>query len=307
VRDAHRDNARRETGKEGGSRARKIRARDSKRQEARRDATLGFALVEAAFFDLDKTVIATSSVMALGGTLYRDGLISKRTIVRGLYAQVVYLLVGADENKMERMREAMLTLTKGWDQQHVKQLVRETLDDVLTPIIFAEALDLIEEHRQAGRKTVIVSSSPAETVEPIAEYLGVDDVIATRARLDDRGRYTGELEFYAYAAHKADAIREMAVYEGLDLASSYAYSDSITDLPMLELVGHPVAVNPDRELARVAREREWEVRYFQRPVRLRDRVPVPPKGPTLAAGTIAIAAGTAIGVYMWLRRRSPAV
>jgi HAD superfamily hydrolase (TIGR01490 family) len=260
--------------------------------------------VEAAFFDLDKTVIATSSVMALGGTLYRDGLISKRTIVRGLYAQVVYLLVGADENKMDRMREAMLTLTKGWDEQHVKQLVRETLDDVLTPIIFAEALELIDEHRKAGRKTVIVSSSPVETVEPIAEYLGVDDVIATRARLDSRGRYTGELEFYAYAAHKAEAIREMAVCEGLDLASSYAYSDSITDLPMLELVGHPVAVNPDRELARIAREREWEVRYFQRPVRLRDRVPVPPKGPTLAAGTVALAVGAAVGVYVWLRRRS---
>ena len=96
----------------------------------------------------------------------------------------------------------------------------------------------------------------------------------------------------------------MAVAEGLDLASSYAYSDSITDLPMLELVGNPVAVNPDRELARIAREREWEVRYFQRPVRLRDRVPVPPKGPTLAAGGVAIAAGTAVGVYVWLRKRA---
>ena len=260
--------------------------------------------MEAAFFDLDKTVIATSSVMALGGTFYRDGLISKRTIVRGLYAQVVYLLVGADESKMERMREAMLTLTKGWDQKHVKELVRETLDEVLTPIIYAEALELIEEHRQAGRKTVIVSSSPVETVEPIGEYLGVDDVIATRARLDDEGRYTGDLEFYAYAAHKADAIREMAVSEGLDLAGSYAYSDSITDLSMLDLVGHPVAVNPDRELARVAREREWEVRYFQRPVRLRDRVPVPPRGPTLAAGSAAVAIATGLVVYLWLRRRS---
>jgi len=265
---------------------------------------VGFALVEAAFFDLDKTVIATSSVMALGGTFYRDGLISKRTIVRGLYAQVVYLLVGADDNKMERMREAMLALTKGWDQQHVQELVRETLDVVITPIIYAEALELIEEHRKAGRKTVIVSSSPAETVEPIGEYLGVDDVIATRARLDEKGHYTGELEFYAYASHKADAVREMAVAERLDLASSYAYSDSITDLPMLELVGHPVAVNPDRELARVAREREWEVLYFQRPVRLRDRVPVPPKGPTLAAGGFAIAAGAAVAVYVGLRRRA---
>ena len=154
--------------------------------------------MEAAFFDLDKTVIATSSVLALGGTFYRDGLISKRTIVRGLYAQVLYLLVGADENKMDRMREAMLALTRGWDQQHVKELVRETLDEVLTPIIYAEALELIDEHRKAGRKTVIISSSPIETVEPLGEHLGVDDVIATRARLDADGRYTGELEFYAY-------------------------------------------------------------------------------------------------------------
>jgi HAD superfamily hydrolase (TIGR01490 family) len=259
--------------------------------------------VEAAFFDLDKTVIATSSVMALGGTLYRDGLISKRTIVRGLYAQFVYLLVGADENKMDRMREAMLTLTRGWDQQHVKELVRETLDEVLSPIIYAEALELIEEHHAAGRKTVIVSSSPAETVEPICEYLGVDDVIATRARIDANGRYTGELEFYAYAGYKADAIRELAVSEGINLAGSYAYSDSITDLPMLELVGHPVAVNPDRELARVAREREWEVRYFQRPVRLRDRVPAPPRGPTLAAGAAVVGIATALVLYAWLRRR----
>jgi HAD superfamily hydrolase (TIGR01490 family) len=260
--------------------------------------------VEAAFFDLDKTVIATSSVMALGGTLYREGLISKRTIVRGLYAQVIYMLVGADDEKMERMREAMLTLTRGWDQARVKQIVRETFDDVLTPIIYAEALELIEEHRLAARKTVLVSSSPIETVEPIGEHLGVDDVIATRARLDSEGRYTGELEFYAYGAHKAEAIREMAVAEGLDLAGSYAYSDSITDLPMLELVGHPVAVNPDRELARVAREREWDIRYFQRPVRLRDRVPVPSRGPTLAAGTVAAAIGTAIVLLFWLRRRT---
>ena len=176
---------------------------------------------------------------------------------------------------------------------------------MLTPIIYAEALELIEEHRKAGRKTVIISSSPAETVEPIGEYLGVDDVIATRARLDAAAAATrASSSSTRTRPHKADAIREMAVAEKLDLAASYAYSDSITDLPMLELVGNPVAVNPDRELARVAREREWEVRYFQRPVRLRDRVPVPPKGPTLAAGGIAVAAGTAVAVYVWLRKRA---
>jgi HAD superfamily hydrolase (TIGR01490 family) len=262
-------------------------------------------LMEAAFFDLDKTVIATSSVRALGGTFYREGLISKRTIMRGVYAQAIYLLVGADENKMEQMREAMLALTRGWNQQEVKQLVREALDEVLTPVIYAEALELIEEHRRAGRLTVIISSSPAETVEPIGDYLGVDRVIATRARIDHEGRYTGELEFYAYAAYKAEAIREMAVGEGLDLAGSYAYSDSITDLPMLEMVGHPVAVNPDRELARIAHEREWEIRYFQRPVRLRDRVPVPPRKQAIAAGSIALAVATGLAVYLVRRGRRP--
>jgi HAD superfamily hydrolase (TIGR01490 family) len=260
--------------------------------------------VLAAFFDLDKTIIATSSVMALGGPFYREGLISKRTIARGVYAQLVYMVVGADDEKMERMREAMLALTRGWDHARVKDIVRETLDQVITPVIYAEALDLIEEHKRAGHKTVIISSSPSETVEAIGEYLGVDDVIATRARLDDDGRYTGELEFYAYGPHKAEAIREMAVREGIDLAGSFAYSDSITDLPMLELVGHPVAVNPDRELARVARDREWETMTFQRPVRLRDRVPVPPKGPTIAAGGALAAVGTAVAVYMWMRRRA---
>jgi len=260
--------------------------------------------MQAAFFDLDKTIIATSSVMALGGSFYREGLISKRTIARGIYAQLVYMLVGADEQKMERMREAMLALTRGWDHERVREIVRETLDDVITPVIYAEALELIEEHRKAGRKTVIISSSPIETVEAIGTHLGVDDVIATRAEVDEHGKYTGELLFYAYGPHKAEAIREMAVREGIDLASSYAYSDSITDLPMLELVGHPVVVNPDRELARVAREREWEVRVFEHPIRLRDRVPVPPKGPTIAAGSALAALGTGVAVYLWLRRRA---
>jgi HAD superfamily hydrolase (TIGR01490 family) len=270
------------------------------------DGIVTLAPVEAAFFDLDKTIIAKSSVMAFGAPFYREGLISKRTVVRGVYAQLVYMFVGADDEKMERMREAMLTLTRGWDQAHVKRIVRETLEEVLSPIIYAEALELIEEHRAAGRKTVIISSSPIETVEPLGEYLGVDAVIATLPELDGDGHYTGELQFYAYGPHKADAMREMAVTEGIDLASSYAYSDSITDLPMLELVGYPVAVNADRDLLRIARERGWELRNFERPIRLRDRVPVPPKGPTIAAGSALAAAGTGFAVYLWLRRRAEA-
>jgi HAD superfamily hydrolase (TIGR01490 family) len=262
--------------------------------------------VEAAFFDLDKTIIAKSSVLAFGRPFYREGLLSRRAIVRSVYAQVVFMLVGADEAKMDKLREAMLGLTRGWDQAHVAQIVRETLDEVVSPIIFAEALELFAEHHAAGRQVVIVSSAPAEVVEPLAEFLGADRAIATRADLDAEGRYTGQLAFYAYGPYKAEAIRELAARDGIDLGSSFAYSDSVTDLPMLEAVGHPVAVNPDRDLARVAREREWEVREFRQPVRLRDRVPVPPRGPTIAVSGALAVAGAGAAAWWWWRRHDQA-
>ena len=257
----------------------------------------------AAFFDLDKTIIAKSSVLAFGKPFYREGLLSRRAIAESAYAQVVYMLVGADEAKMEKLREAMLTLTKGWNRNHIASIVRETLDDVVSPIIYAEALELFDEHHAAGHTVIIVSSSPLEVVQPLADYLGANDVIATRAEVDHDGNYTGHLAFYAYGEHKADAMRELAAREGIDLDESYAYSDSITDAPMLELVGHPVAVNPDKELAKLVKEREWEQRTFARPVRLRDRVPVPPAGPTIAVSGALAAAGAGVAVWWWLRKR----
>jgi HAD superfamily hydrolase (TIGR01490 family) len=260
----------------------------------------------AAFFDLDKTIIAKSSVLAFGRPFYREGLLSRRSIVKSLYAQVVFMMVGADEQKMEKLRVAMSAMTRGWNRDHVATIVRETLTDVIEPIIYAEALELFDEHHAAGRKVVIVSSAPLEVVQPLAEFLGADEGVGTRAAVDTDGNYTGELEFYAYGAHKAQAIRELAARQYINLPMSYAYSDSITDLPMLEVVGHPVAVNPDKELARIAREREWETRDFERPVRLRDRMPVPPAGPTLAVGGALAAAGAGVAVWWWLRRRNDA-
>ena len=158
--------------------------------------------------------------------------------------------------------------------------------------MFAEALELFDQHHAAGRRVVIVSSAPFEVVGPLGEFLGADEVIATRAEIDDDGLYTGELAVLRVRPVQGRADpRDRASAKGIDLSASYAYSDSVTDLPMLEAVGHPVAVNPDRDLAREAKERGWEVRVFQRPVRLRDRVPVPPKGPTIAVGSVAAAAG----------------
>lgn len=261
-------------------------------------------MAEAAFFDLDKTVIARSSVLAFGRHFYKEGLLSRATIMKGIYAQVVYMLVGADEAKMERMRESMLALTKGWSRERVASIVRETFEETVTPLVFAEVLELFGEHKRAGRKVFIISSSPEEIVRPIAEHLEVDECIATRAKLDAEGRYTGELEFYAYGPYKAAAMREVAEQEGIDLAASYGYSDSATDVPMLEAVGHPYAVNPDKELERVAREREWPVLQFTHPVRLRDRLPVPPPGPTAAVGgVLALATGAAVTAWALRRRR----
>jgi HAD superfamily hydrolase (TIGR01490 family) len=255
-----------------------------------------------AFFDLDKTIIAKSSLLAFSGTLYREGLLSRRMIVRNAYAQVVFMLVGADDNKMEKLRVITLELIRGWERDHVAAIVRETLEQVITPIVFAEARELIAMHQTEGHRVVIVSSAPDEVVRPLGTFLGVDDVIATRAAVDDEGLYTGELAFYAYGPHKAEGMRALAAAEGIDLAASYAYSDSCTDEPMLRAVGHPFAVNPDRELARVAHEEGWPILSFARPVRLRDRVRHPEPSPGLVVSG-AVAAGGALVVWWWLRQR----
>jgi HAD superfamily hydrolase (TIGR01490 family) len=253
--------------------------------------------MEAAFFDLDKTVIARSSTLAFGRPLMKEGLISKATILKAVYAQLVYHLVGADDAKMEKARVALLELTKGWEKEKIQALVTETITEIITPVIYAEALELIGQHRSAGRRVYIVSSSGEELVKPLAEHLGVPHFIATRVGIDAEGRYNGELEFYCYGENKAVAIRERAARYGIDLAASYAYSDSITDVPMLEVVGHPHAVNPDKELRAVAVDRGWPVLEFTKPVSLRSRfassvasVPKPSPAAAIAAGTLVAAA-----------------
>jgi HAD superfamily hydrolase (TIGR01490 family) len=259
----------------------------------------------AAFFDLDKTVIARASMVAMGKPLYRHGMISRWLLLRALWGQLVYLMVGASEEKLARMRDSALRLAVGWDQATISRITREAIEEVIEPIVYAEALALIAEHQAAGRPVFIVSASPEEIVGPLAEHLGIDRWIATRAEVED-GLYTGKVAFYAYGPHKADAMHVLAEREGIDLEASYAYSDSATDEPMLSAVGHPVAVNPDRELLRTARERGWEVRYFVRPVRVRDRLPGPPPKPALAVVGGGLVAASAAGAWWLLRKEPPA-
>lgn len=253
----------------------------------------------AAFFDLDRTIIATHSATAFTGPLFKGGLITRKDVLRASYAQFVFLIGGADHQQTERVRVFLSSLIAGWDVAQVDQIVAETLHDMISPTVYAEALELIEEHHLAGRDVVIVSASGEALVRPIARMLGADHVIATQLSVED-GKYTGEIDFYAYAENKASAMAHLAATRGYDLSASYAYSDSVTDVPMLEAVGHPVAVNPDKGLRRRAIDEGWTVRDFHHPIPLRTRVDTPAS--RAAVGTVVVAAA---GVVLWLvlRRR----
>jgi HAD superfamily hydrolase (TIGR01490 family) len=258
---------------------------------------------EAAFFDLDKTVIAKSSTLAFGRPLYHAGFLGKRALARLSLAQIFYQLFGADHDQLERARDELLHLVSGWSRDDVEQLVRETIAEFATPFVYAEALFLIDEHQRMGRRVVIVSASTEEIVRPIAEYLGVDDVIATRVRTDEAGRYLPEIEVYAMGPGKAKAMMEMAEKEGLDLDGSYAYSDSITDVPMLEVVGNPVVVNPEKELRKIAEEREWPVLQFQRPVSMEPIIPRP--SPIAGIAFVASLGALAAAIALLRKRAKP--
>ncbi|MDT4939095.1 MAG: hypothetical protein QOG80_2766 [Pseudonocardiales bacterium] len=255
----------------------------------------------AAFFDLDKTIIAKSSVLAFGKPFYQNGLLNRRAVLRSAYAQFVFALAGADEDQIERMRAYITAMCTGWDVAQVREIVSETLHEIIDPIVYDEAVELIGQHKAAGRDVVIVSSSGEEVVAPIGAMLGADDVIATQMLVAD-GRYTGEIGRYAYGTEKAVAIRALAAGRGYDLDGSYAYSDSATDVPMLEAVGHPFAVNPDRGLRKIATEREWPILTFSNAVPLRERI----SGlrPTTTTSTVAaVGAGAAVAGLVWYTSR----
>jgi HAD superfamily hydrolase (TIGR01490 family) len=253
----------------------------------------------AAFFDLDKTIIAKSSSLAFSKSFQAGGLISRRAVLRTAYAQFVFLTGGADHDQMDRMRRFVTELCAGWDVATVREIVADTLHNTVDPLVYDEAVSLIAEHKLAGRDVVIVSTSGAEVVGPISEMLGADDYVATRLEIVD-GKYTGEIEYYAYAEEKAIAIEALAAERAYDLSECYAYSDSNTDVPMLRAVGHAFAVNPDKELRKTAGEMGWPILVFTKPVTLRSRVMTPAK-PTLAA--IAVGSAVAVGGVMWSQAR----
>lgn len=215
----------------------------------------------AAFFDLDRTLIKRSSVLALAGTFRRRGLISRLDLVKSAFWQVLFVLRGASAERVRSAAEDGMKILKGFSVEEMQHLVGDAMETVLRPLVYEEPLRLVERHRARGERVYIVSATLQEIVQHIADDLGFDGAIGSTCEIVD-GVYTGRTLRAAHGVGKAEALRELAVAEGFDLAESTAYSDSYSDVPFLEAVGHPVAANPDKKLRRIAAERGWPVVDF---------------------------------------------
>jgi HAD superfamily hydrolase (TIGR01490 family) len=215
----------------------------------------------AAFFDLDRTLLRRSSALALAGSFRERGLISRWQLVRAVLWQFLFALRGASHEAVRRGAEDALIVLRGSTPEELRSLVADALEPVLRPLVYAEPLHLVEQHKQRGEPFYIVSATLQEIVQAIADDLGFDGALGTVCEVRD-GVYTGRAVRALHAANKAEGVRELAAAEGFDLAECTAYSDSHTDIPFLEAVGHPVVVNPDGELRRIAAVRGWPVLEF---------------------------------------------
>lgn len=243
----------------------------------------------AAFFDLDRTLIAGSSAFALARAARSTHMMPTRELLRDAVTAATFKLRGDhDTGASDDARDRILGFVRGQRQDDLLALNEQVLP-VLLGKIRPEARRLVDIHRSAGRATYIVSAAPQEIVEPLATSMGMTGGIGTVGEVVD-GRYTGELAGpFCYGTGKVDAIEELARWDGLDLTQCYAYSDSASDLPMLSAVGHPVAVNPDSKLERHARAHGWPVVIFsQRTKTVIRRTAAGLASAGLAAGTFAV-------------------
>jgi HAD superfamily hydrolase (TIGR01490 family) len=248
----------------------------------------------AAFFDLDKTLMEGSSALHFARAAYKAGTLTKRDLVESAWNNVRFRLNGSTDEQTEELRNRVLDSIAGQRVLDLARLGPDVLAGIL-PLIYDEMLEEAWRHQDAGRPAYIVTAASQELAEMLAHVLVFEGGIGMRSEVRD-GVYTGRPAGpFTYREGKAEAIRELAEREGLDLSQCYAYSDSESDLPMLRSVGHPVAVNPDAELERVARQEGWRIMRFDA---LRRRVRL---GAAVAAGAL-LAGG---GGYAVARLRRP--
>ena len=248
----------------------------------------------AAYFDLDKTLIEGSSAIHFGRAAYRAGMVSRRQLAHDLWANVKFRLNGSTDAGTDELRQRILDSIAGQRVVDLARMGPDVLAGVL-PLLYREVLEEAYGHQDAGRCVYIVTAASQELAEVLAHVLVLDGGIGMKSEVRD-GVYTGRPAGpFTYRDGKAVAIRELAEREGIDLAESFAYSDSESDLPMMRVVGHPVAVNPDRELERVARAEGWRIMRFDK---LGRRLKV-----LGAVGSVALVGGG--GGYVAARARRP--
>jgi HAD superfamily hydrolase (TIGR01490 family) len=217
----------------------------------------------AAFFDLDKTLMEGSSAFQFGRAAYRRGWMSRRQLARDVWANIKFRLEGTDDDKIDALRDRVFESIAGQRVVDLARLTPEVLAGVL-PRLYPQMLHVAWEHQDAGRPVFIVTAASQEMAEMLAHVLHFDGGIGSRSEVRE-GIYTGRPAGpFTYREGKAEAIREVAAEQGIDLAESYGYSDSESDLPMMRTVGHPVAVNPDKALEQIAREEGWQIMRFDK-------------------------------------------
>jgi HAD superfamily hydrolase (TIGR01490 family) len=218
----------------------------------------------AAFFDLDKTLMAGSSGMQFARVAARGGVVSRRQLWSWGVEHLRYRLRGTTDEKTSEVLRVARDLITGVPAKTIERMGPEVMAAIL-PRVYPQMLEEVHAHQDAGRPTFIVSAAGNDVVESLAAVLGMEGGIGTRYEVDAEGNFTGRLDGpFVYGPGKVTAMAEFATRHDIDLAASYAYSDSLSDLPMLRAVGHPVAVNPDPPLAAIAKEERWQTLRFER-------------------------------------------
>jgi HAD superfamily hydrolase (TIGR01490 family) len=255
-------------------------------------------LAGAAFFDLDRTLMQGSSAYQFGRAAFAAGLISRRQLASDAWANIRFRLRGSTDEGTHALRDRISRSLAGTAVKDMERLGAPVLARVL-PRIYPGMLDLAHQHQDEGRRVYIATAASQELAEILAQVLILDGGIGSQFSEVRDGVYTGQpAGLFIYGEEKALAIRQLARREGLDLSECYAYSDSASDLPMLRAVGHPVAVNPDRELLEVARREGWAVLRFDRLGR---------RLKTVAGVTVTAAAGGLGTATVLRRRRRPSI
>ena len=250
----------------------------------------------AAFFDLDRTLLRRSSALALAPAFRRHGVIGRTDLAKAAFWQLVFVARGVSDERVRKAASDGLMILRGFTPDQMRTLVADAVEPVLRPLVYREPLDLARRHQERGEPVYIVSAALQEIVDALAEDLGLDGALGTLCEVED-GAYTGRPIRSLHGAEKAESVRELAAREGIDLDASTAYSDGYTDLPFLEAVGHPVAVNPDAHLRRTALERGWPVLEF-------DELLHPPARRRVPAAAVGIP--LVLGAAVWAARRRAA-